>query len=251
MHTRARACERALLAVCPSASPEALPHLGHRGSRGGDVGGGGGGRCPSRERCCCPRANTQGWAGRVAGRPAATPVRVPRGTRPPCPAAPGTLPTVSPPGIFKSSCSIDVRWFPFDVQHCKLKFGSWSYGGWSLDLQMQEADTSGYITNGEWDLMGKPGERARRAPEAGPPHAVRCVPLRHSAVSPVTYRAVGWDTKRRGKSCLARGRARGRVSGSVLVQAPSRPADLLPKSGSRNPAGQCVAGLGACIRCDV
>lgn len=167
------------------------------------------------------------------------------------PAAPGTLPTVSPPGIFKSSCSIDVRWFPFDVQHCKLKFGSWSYGGWSLDLQMQEADTSGYITNGEWDLMGKPGERARRAPEAGPPHAVRCVPLRHSAVSPVTYRAVGWDTKRRGKSCLARGRARGRVSGSVLVQAPSRPADLLPKSGSRNPAGQRVAGLGACIRCDV
>ncbi|PNJ07773.1 CHRNA7 isoform 20, partial [Pongo abelii] len=58
-----------------------------------------------------------------------------------------------PPGIFKSSCYIDVRWFPFDVQHCKLKFGSWSYGGWSLDLQMQEADISGYIPNGEWDLV--------------------------------------------------------------------------------------------------
>ena len=59
-------------------------------------------------------------------------------------------------GIFKSSCYIDVRWFPFDVQQCKLKFGSWSYGGWSLDLQMQEADISGYIPNGEWDLVGKP-----------------------------------------------------------------------------------------------
>lgn len=58
-------------------------------------------------------------------------------------------------GIFKSSCYIDVRWFPFDVQQCKLKFGSWSYGGWSLDLQMQEADISGYIPNGEWDLVGK------------------------------------------------------------------------------------------------
>ncbi|XP_022272527.1 neuronal acetylcholine receptor subunit alpha-7 isoform X6 [Canis lupus baileyi] len=58
-----------------------------------------------------------------------------------------------PPGIFKSSCYIDVRWFPFDVQQCKLKFGSWSYGGWSLDLQMQEADISGYIPNGEWDLV--------------------------------------------------------------------------------------------------
>nr|8C9X_A Chain A, Neuronal acetylcholine receptor subunit alpha-7 [Homo sapiens]8C9X_B Chain B, Neuronal acetylcholine receptor subunit alpha-7 [Homo sapiens]8C9X_C Chain C, Neuronal acetylcholine receptor subunit alpha-7 [Homo sapiens]8C9X_D Chain D, Neuronal acetylcholine receptor subunit alpha-7 [Homo sapiens]8C9X_E Chain E, Neuronal acetylcholine receptor subunit alpha-7 [Homo sapiens]8CE4_A Chain A, Neuronal acetylcholine receptor subunit alpha-7 [Homo sapiens]8CE4_B Chain B, Neuronal acetylch len=67
-----------------------------------------------------------------------------------------------PPGIFKSSCYIDVRWFPFDVQHCKLKFGSWSYGGWSLDLQMQEADISGYIPNGEWDLVGIPGKRSER-----------------------------------------------------------------------------------------
>lgn len=28
---------------------------------------------------------------------------------------------------------------------------------------MQEADTSGYITNGEWDLMGKPGKDAGQA----------------------------------------------------------------------------------------
>ncbi|XP_072593143.1 neuronal acetylcholine receptor subunit alpha-7 isoform X4 [Vulpes vulpes] len=67
-----------------------------------------------------------------------------------------------PPGIFKSSCYIDVRWFPFDVQQCKLKFGSWSYGGWSLDLQMQEADISGYIPNGEWDLVGIPGKRSEK-----------------------------------------------------------------------------------------
>ncbi|XP_063339748.1 neuronal acetylcholine receptor subunit alpha-7-like [Pelmatolapia mariae] len=43
-----------------------------------------------------------------------------------------------PPGIFKSTRYI--RWFPFDVQRCDLKFGSWTYGGWSLDLQMIEAD---------------------------------------------------------------------------------------------------------------
>lgn len=59
------------------------------------------------------------------------------------------------PGIFKSTCYIDVRWFPFDVQRCNLKFGSWTYGGWSLDLQMIEADVTGYIANGEWDLVGK------------------------------------------------------------------------------------------------
>lgn len=58
-------------------------------------------------------------------------------------------------GIFKSTCYIDVRWFPFDVQRCDLKFGSWTYGGWSLDLKMVEADITGYIANGEWDLVGK------------------------------------------------------------------------------------------------
>ncbi|XP_036399779.1 neuronal acetylcholine receptor subunit alpha-7-like [Megalops cyprinoides] len=64
-----------------------------------------------------------------------------------------------PPGIFKSTCYIDVRWFPFDVQRCDLKFGSWTYGGWSLDLQMEEADITGYIANGEWDLVEVPGRR--------------------------------------------------------------------------------------------
>ncbi|XP_075995643.1 neuronal acetylcholine receptor subunit alpha-7-like [Genypterus blacodes] len=67
-----------------------------------------------------------------------------------------------PPGIFKSTCYIDVRWFPFDVQRCDLKFGSWTYGGWSLDLQMIEADITGYIANGEWDLVEVPGHRNER-----------------------------------------------------------------------------------------
>ncbi|XP_062276712.1 neuronal acetylcholine receptor subunit alpha-7-like [Scomber scombrus] len=65
-------------------------------------------------------------------------------------------------GIFKSTCYIDVRWFPFDVQRCDLKFGSWTYGGWSLDLQMIEADITGYIANGEWDLVEVPGRRNER-----------------------------------------------------------------------------------------
>ncbi|XP_029593746.1 neuronal acetylcholine receptor subunit alpha-7-like isoform X1 [Salmo trutta] len=64
-----------------------------------------------------------------------------------------------PPGIFSSACNVDVRWFPFDVQHCELKFGSWTFDGWLLDLQMQEADLSGYMSNGEWDLLGVPGDR--------------------------------------------------------------------------------------------
>uniref|UniRef100_A0A8C6SFF5 Si:ch211-39a7.1 n=1 Tax=Neogobius melanostomus TaxID=47308 RepID=A0A8C6SFF5_9GOBI len=64
-----------------------------------------------------------------------------------------------PPGIFMSTCNVDVRWFPFDIQKCELKFGSWTYDGWLLDLQMNEADISGYMPNGEWDLIGVPGTR--------------------------------------------------------------------------------------------
>ena len=35
-------------------------------------------------------------------------------------------------GIFKSSCQIDITWFPFDDQDCKLKFGSWTYNGFNV-----------------------------------------------------------------------------------------------------------------------
>uniref|UniRef100_A0A3P9CFD3 Neuronal acetylcholine receptor subunit alpha-7 n=1 Tax=Maylandia zebra TaxID=106582 RepID=A0A3P9CFD3_9CICH len=64
-----------------------------------------------------------------------------------------------PPGIFISTCNVDVRWFPFDIQRCELKFGSWTFDGWLLDIQMKEADVSGYMANGEWDLLEVPGGR--------------------------------------------------------------------------------------------
>ncbi|XP_010897383.3 cholinergic receptor, nicotinic, alpha 11 isoform X1 [Esox lucius] len=64
-----------------------------------------------------------------------------------------------PPGIFMSTCNVDVRWFPFDIQKCEMKFGSWTYDGWLMDLQMTDADISGYMSNGEWDLVGVPGTR--------------------------------------------------------------------------------------------
>lgn len=39
-----------------------------------------------------------------------------------------------PPAIYKSSCEIDVEYFPFDEQTCVLKFGSWTYDGFKVGL---------------------------------------------------------------------------------------------------------------------
>ena len=40
--------------------------------------------------------------------------------------------TYIPPGIFKSTCLIDITWFPFDDQDCEMKFGSWTYNGFKV-----------------------------------------------------------------------------------------------------------------------
>jgi len=65
----------------------------------------------------------------------------------------------TPPGIFTSTCPIDIKWFPFDEQECKMQFGSWTYDGTKIDLQLLDGlsagSLDGYSTNGEWDLLGK------------------------------------------------------------------------------------------------
>jgi nicotinic acetylcholine receptor len=39
-----------------------------------------------------------------------------------------------PPAIYKSSCKINVEWFPFDEQSCDMKFGSWTYDGYQVPI---------------------------------------------------------------------------------------------------------------------
>jgi nicotinic acetylcholine receptor len=34
--------------------------------------------------------------------------------------------------IFKSSCQINVEYFPFDEQNCTMKFASWTYDGFQV-----------------------------------------------------------------------------------------------------------------------
>jgi len=70
--------------------------------------------------------------------------------------------TYIPPGIFMSTCKIDITWFPFDDQNCEMKFGSWTYNGFKLDLKLKSeegGDISTYVTNGEWALIGVPATR--------------------------------------------------------------------------------------------
>ena len=35
--------------------------------------------------------------------------------------------------IFKSSCEINVEFFPFDEQACTMKFASWTYDGFQVE----------------------------------------------------------------------------------------------------------------------
>ena len=61
----------------------------------------------------------------------------------------------------KSECTIDVSSFPFDTQKCKLKFGSWTYDGFRLDMinESHTADLGMYSPSAEWKLVGAPAER--------------------------------------------------------------------------------------------
>ncbi|XP_019867563.2 neuronal acetylcholine receptor subunit alpha-7-like [Aethina tumida] len=58
-------------------------------------------------------------------------------------------------GIYRSSCDINVEYFPFDLQICYMKWASWTYDGYQLELikQTEEGDVSNYQANGEFDLI--------------------------------------------------------------------------------------------------
>ena len=57
--------------------------------------------------------------------------------------------------IFRSSCAVDVKYFPFDEQNCTMLFSSWTYDGFQLNLIKvgDDGDTSNYIRNSEWTLV--------------------------------------------------------------------------------------------------
>lgn len=66
-----------------------------------------------------------------------------------------------PPAMFKSSCRIDVEWFPFDEQSCTLVFGSWTYNLDEVVLNwynnIQAVQLTDYSFSGIWDVIDVPG----------------------------------------------------------------------------------------------
>lgn len=59
------------------------------------------------------------------------------------------------PAIFKTVCAIDVTFFPFDMQTCLLKFGSWASNSQQITLcpQNMTGQSNQYVDNGEWDII--------------------------------------------------------------------------------------------------
>ncbi|XP_019622602.1 PREDICTED: neuronal acetylcholine receptor subunit alpha-10-like isoform X1 [Branchiostoma belcheri] len=58
------------------------------------------------------------------------------------------------PFTFKASCLINVEFFPYDQQACPLKFSSWAYDGFSLNVTNRgpNGDLSNFIRNEEWSI---------------------------------------------------------------------------------------------------
>ncbi|OCT87027.1 neuronal acetylcholine receptor subunit alpha-5-like [Xenopus laevis] len=70
----------------------------------------------------------------------------------------------TPPANYKSSCIIDVTFFPFDLQNCSMKFGSWTYDGSQVDIILEDyhVDKRDFFDNGEWEIVNATGNKGNR-----------------------------------------------------------------------------------------
>lgn len=76
----------------------------------------------------------------------------------------------SRPGLLKSTCKFDLSYYPFDIQKCHMRFGSWVYNGNDLDLQIHNSkmDMSNMQLNEEWKLINTSVKRNTKIYECCP-----------------------------------------------------------------------------------
>ena len=60
------------------------------------------------------------------------------------------------PIVLKTTCNIDYTTYR---QTCQIKYGSWTYDGFKINLTAGSADTSTYVVNKEWVLKNAIAER--------------------------------------------------------------------------------------------
>ncbi|XP_022321062.1 neuronal acetylcholine receptor subunit alpha-10-like [Crassostrea virginica] len=62
------------------------------------------------------------------------------------------------PTIISSLCKVDVTYFPFDKQVCRLQFGSWAHNGFELNVSgiSDQADLSAFVESVEWEVKSVP-----------------------------------------------------------------------------------------------
>ncbi|CAF3367972.1 unnamed protein product [Rotaria sp. Silwood1] len=87
-----------------------------------------------------------------------------------------------PPAIYKSSCRIDVKFFPFDTQECEMRFASWTYNArevtfanypeeqdktieintllpqQAISVTSDEKYKDDYLESGTWDVISIPSK---------------------------------------------------------------------------------------------
>ena len=75
-----------------------------------------------------------------------------------------------PGGVFKTMCPIDITYYPFDKQECKLMFGAWSYHTSKMNLTTikSKINMDSYNGNGEWEIVNHLAKRDEFAYECCP-----------------------------------------------------------------------------------
>ncbi|XP_066578427.1 acetylcholine receptor subunit epsilon [Amia ocellicauda] len=75
-----------------------------------------------------------------------------------------------PPAIYRSTCAVEITYFPFDWQNCTLVFRSQTYSANEIDIQLAvdetgntiewvDIDPEAFTENGEWAIRHRPARR--------------------------------------------------------------------------------------------